>query len=479
MNVRILASALFVTLTVPGPSLAQELYDVVILGGRVMDPETGRDEIANVGIRGERIEAITTEEIRGRETIDARGQIVAPGFIDILASIGRNRDAHVFKIGDGVTTVLGMHGGPLDVAGYVEGHTAVGPLVNYAATVSHAALREAVGATDRYAPATPEQIEAMRPLAVRAIRDGAVGIGFGVNYTPGASYEEIFALFEVAAAEGVPCHLHARYKGNVFPLTMSLSAMEVISMAAATGAQAQLAHLISSTVGSAPLSIALIEGAAARGVDVGFDFHVWTRNQTRLQSALFDEGWQERFGGADYSDVYVADTQERLTEARFFELRAQPEILSVQTEFILEEEMIMGLKSPLGIVSSDGGGLIDGRGHPRSTGTFARFLGRFVRELEIVDWMEGIRKITLLPAERLEESIPAMSRKGRLQIGMDADLTVFDPATVQERASYADPAQMSAGISYVIVNGMLVLDDAEIVEGAEPGEWLRHPRPVP
>jgi dihydroorotase len=319
----------------------------------------------------------------------------------------------------------------------------------------------------------------MRTLAVVAIRDGAVGIGFGINYNPGASYEEVFALFEVAAAEGVPSHLHARYKGNVFPLTMSLAVMEVVSIAAATGAQAQLAHLISSTVGSAPLSIALIEGATARGVDVGFDFHVWTRNQTRLQSALFDEGWQERFGGADYSDVYVADTQERLTEARFFELRALPEILSVQTEFIPEEEMIMGLKSPLGIVSSDGGGLIDGRGHPRSTGTFARYLGRFVRELEILDWMAGIRKITLLPAQRLEQSIPAMARKGRLQIGMDADVTVFNPATVQERATYAKPAQMSAGISYVLVNGSLVLIDGEIVEAAASGEWLRHPRPVP
>ncbi len=139
----------------------------------------------------------------------------------------------------------------------------------------------------------------------------------------------------------------------------------------------------------------------------------------------------------------------------------------------------MGLKSPLGIVSSDGGGLIDGRGHPRSVGTFARFLGRFVRELEVVNWMQGIRKITLLPAQRLEEPIPAMARKGRLQIGMDADVTVFDPASVQERATYANPAQMSAGISFVIVNGMLVLDDGEIVEGTEPGEWLRHPRPVP
>jgi len=479
MSIRLLISVLLLSLIATIAAVAQEPYDVVISGGRVMDPETGRDEIANIGIIGNQIQAITTDDIQGRRHIDAGGQIVAPGFIDILASMGLNKAAHEFKIGDGVTSVLGMHGGPLDVADYNRKHAAVGPLVNYAATVGHAALREAVGATDRYLPATAEQIEAMRPLAVQAIRDGAVGIGFGINYTPGASYEEIFALFEVAAAEGVPCHLHARYKGNVFPLTMSLATMEIVSIAAATGAQAQVAHLISSTVGSAPLSIALLEGAAARGVDVGFDFHVWTRNQTTLQSALFDEGWQERFGGATYSDVYVAGTQEQLTEERFYELRAQPGALSIQTEFIPEEEMIMGLKSPLGIVSSDGGGLVDGGGHPRSTGTFGRFLGRFVRELEIVDWMEGIRKITLLPAERLEKTIPGMARKGRLQIGMDADVTVFDPSTVQERATYANPAQMSAGISYVFVNGMLVLDNGEIVEGAEPGEWLRHPRPVP
>jgi N-acyl-D-aspartate/D-glutamate deacylase len=102
-----------------------------------------------------------------------------------------------------------------------------------------------------------------------------------------------------------------------------------------------------------------------------------------------------------------------------------------------------------------------------------------VRELEILDWMAGIKKITLLPAQRLEQSIPAMARKGRLQIGMDADVTVFNPATVQERATYANPAQMSAGISYVLVNGTLVLVDGEIVEAAAPGEWLRHPRPVP
>lgn len=453
-------------------------YDLVIRGGRVMDPESGRDEIANVGIVGDSIAVITTSPIEGARAIDATGLIVAPGFIDILSSISPEHKAHVDKAADGVTTTFGMHGGPLDVQGYVARQEAARPVVNYAATVDHRAVREAAGAMDLYAPATPEQIPAMKELARRAIREGAVGVGFGLNYSPGASYEETFALFQVAAEEGVPVHLHARYKGNVFPHTMSLSAMEVIAMAAATGAQAQLVHLISSTVGSAPLSIALVEGAAAHGVDVGFDFHTWTRNQTSLQSALYDPGWQAAFGGADYSDVYVAATQERLTKERFDELRAQPGSLDVQAEFIPESEIVMGIKSPLGIISSDGGGLENGTGHPRSVGTFARFLGRYVRDQQVVGWMEGLAKLTVLPARRLEKAVPAMKRKGRLQEGMDADITIFDPATVQERATYQNPDQRSAGIPYVIVNGTLVIDEGKEVPDVAPGRWMRHPAPA-
>jgi N-acyl-D-aspartate/D-glutamate deacylase len=453
-----------------------DAYDLVILGGRVLDPETGRDEVANVGIVGDRIAVITSEAIQGARSIDAAGHIVAPGFIDILSSIRAERKAHLDKAADGVTTAIGLHGGPLDVAGYVARQEGIRPVLNYAATVDHRDVREAAGATDLYAPALPEQIPVMKELARQAIRDGAVGVGFGLNYSPGASYEETYAMFEVAGEEGGMVALHARYKGNVFPLTMSLATMEVIAMAAASGAQAQLIHLISSTVGSAPLSIALIEGAQARGVDVGFDFHVWTRNQTWLQSALYDEGWQERFGGADYSDIYVAETQERLTRERFLELRAQPGGLDIQTEFIPEEEILMGLESPLGIISSDGGGLDNGTGHPRSVGTFARFLGRYVRDQEVLDWMEGIRRITLLPAQRLEKAMPVMARKGRLQEGMDADITVFDPATVQERATYAEPDQRSAGIPYVIVNGVAVIEDGQEVPGAAPGRWLGRAR---
>ncbi|MBT8395676.1 MAG: amidohydrolase family protein, partial [Gemmatimonadetes bacterium] len=413
---------------------------------------------------------------QGNRSIDASGHMVAPGFIDILSSIRPERKTHEDKAADGVTTAIGLHGGPIDVAGYVERHMAVPPILNFAATVDHRACREAAGITDRYAAATPEQIPGMKECARQAIRDGAAGVGFGLNYSPGASYEETFAMFEVAGEFGVMAAPHARYKGNVFPLTMSLATMEAVSMAAATGASLQMIHLISSTVGSAPLSIDLIEGAQARGVDVGFDFHVWTRNQTSLQSALYDEGWQPRFGGADYTDVYVASTQERLTEERFYELRAEPGALSVQAEFIPEAEIVMGIQSPLGIITSDGGGLVDGTGHPRSVATFARFLGRYVRDQEVVGWMEGIKRITLLPAQRVEKAMPAMARKGRIQVGMDADLTIFDPATVQERATYAEPDQRSAGIPYVIINGVLVIDAGEPVADVAPGKWLGQPR---
>jgi dihydroorotase len=257
---------------------------------------------------------------------------------------------------------------------------------------------------------------------------------------------------------------------------MSLATEEIIALATATGAQAQLIHLISSTVGSAPLCIKLIEGAANHGIDVGFDFHVWTRNETSLKSALYDSGWEKTFGGITYSNIYIATTQEQLTKERFEELREAPQRTIVQTEFILESEIEMALRSPIGIVSSDGGGLRKGRGHPRSVGNFARFLGRYVREKKVIPLMEALRKITVLPASRLEKAVPRMKKKGRLQVGCDADITVFNPETIRERATYKEPFHHSEGIEYVFVDGTLVVDKGKVVDGVAPGKWLRHPR---
>jgi N-acyl-D-aspartate/D-glutamate deacylase len=454
--------------------LAAVVFDVVIRGGRVMDPQSGYDDIANVGIRGGRIVSITKDAIEGQKEIDATGLVVAPGFIDILSSTRADRATHEQKIADGVTTTMGMHGGALDAAEYSKRMAGVGPLLNFGAAVGDRTIRAAAGVKDPYKAATPAQIGTMRELADRAIASGAAGIGFGINYAPGESYEEVHALFETAAKHHVSCHLHARHKGNVFPETMSLAVMEVISMAASTGARAQLAHLTSSTVGSAPLSIRLIEGAARHGVDVGFDFHVWTRNETTLQSALYDEGWQERFGGISYEQIYVASTQERLTKARFDELRQQKKPVIVQTEFIREDEIEMAIRSPLGIISSDGGGLTDDNNHPRSVGTFARFLRIYVREKKLLPLMEGLRRITLMPAQRLELSVPQFAKKGRVHEGSDADLTIFDPAAIRERATYESPALRSEGVAFVVVNGVVVLDRGRIVEGVAPGRWLRH-----
>lgn len=458
----------------------QETYDLIIQNGRVIDPESGLDEVTNVAIKNEKVVAIAPDLSNATRVIDATGLVVSPGFIDILSSDRPNKHAHTHKITDGVTTTMGMHGGPIDPAKYQSRFEESGALINYGRAVGHSTLRRAVGLDDGTIPANTKQIKEMVKVADIAIKAGSAGIGFGINYTPGASYEEVFALFEVAAANNVPCHLHARYKGNIFPGTMSLAVMEVVAISAATGAQAQLAHLTSSTVGSAPLSIALIDGATENGTDVGYDFHVWSRNMTSIQSALYDEGWEERFGGISYDSLYLASTQEQLTKERFFELRAVDGYTLVQTEFIPESEIIMAIKNPLGIVSSDGAGLYNKEGHeaetghPRSTGTFARFLRKFIREKQVISLSDAIARITLLPAQRLERSIPAMRKKGRIQVGSDADITIFDFETIREMADYQKPYQYSEGVKYVLVNGVLVIDDEKIIMDVSPGKWMKH-----
>ena len=459
----------------------EETYDLIIKNGRVIDPESQLDKVTDVAVKNGKVVALEEDlNSQAKTVIDATGLIVSPGFIDILSSDRANKHAHTHKITDGVTTTMGMHGGPVDPLAYAQTFKESGALINYGRAVGHRSIRRAAGLDDGTIPASKEQLKKMVEIADKAIKSGSAGIGFGINYTPGASYEEIFALFEVASNNNVPCHLHARYKGNVFPGTMSLAVMEVIAISAATGAQAQLAHLTSSTVGSAPLCIDLIEGANNHDIDVGYDFHVWSRNMTYIQSALYDEGWEERFGGISYDSIYLASTQEQLTAERFFELRAVDGYTLIQTEFIPENEIIMAIRSPLGIISSDGAGLYseDGHeaetGHPRSTGTFSRFLRKYIREQQVISLPEAIARITLLPAQRLENSVPTMKNKGRIQVGADADITIFDFETITENADYQRPFKYSSGVKYVLVNGVLVLDNEELIMDVSPGKWLKH-----
>ncbi len=462
---------LLITLFLPSILGAQPSGDLAIVGGRVIDPASGLAAVRNVLVRGDRIVAVTEEAIEASRTIDASGLVVAPGFIDILARIRTSREPQRYKIKDGVTTVISMHGGPVDVDGWYRSFGADGSLVNYGTTVGHPDIREAAGATDLYAPASQDQRRAMKRIAAQAIEAGAVGIGFGINYTPGASYEEIVDMFQVAEDHGVPAHVHSRYKGSVFPETIVQSVQEVIAAAAITGASCQIVHLASSAIGSMEASLEMIAGARRNGVDIMADIHPYLANSTRLESALYDPGWEERFGGVTVDSIMLVDTGERLN-AETFELWRERGA-TIVTFFIPKNEMLLALKHPLVMITSDGV-IVDGKGHPRGAGTFAHVLGRLTREEGHLTLMEALRKMTIMPAQRLEQAAPSMRHRGRLSQGAYADITIFDPTTVIDRATYLNSAQYSEGVEYVIVNGTVVLDGGELVTDAAPGRAVRH-----
>jgi N-acyl-D-aspartate/D-glutamate deacylase len=453
------------------PLVAQESGDVAIVGGRVIDPASETDRIRNVLIRGDRIVAITDAPITADRVIDAAGLVVAPGFVDILAGISTSAEPQRYKVMDGVTTVISMHGGPVDMEEYFWAFRDAGSLVNYGATVGHAAIRSAAGADDRYAPATREQISEMREIAAGAIEAGALGVGFGINYVPGSSYEEVVAMFDVAAQHGVPAHVHSRHKGSVFPGTIVQSVQELIAAAAITGASTQIVHLASSGVGSMAACLEMIEGARLHGIDIMADIYPYNANSTRLESALYDPGWQERFGGITYDSIMLVETGERLNEETFAHWREEG--ATIITFFIPEDEMVMALEHPHVMVASDGT-IRNGRGHPRGAGTFARVVGRFVRVEGYLTLMDALRKVTIMPAQRVEKAAPSMRQRGRLSVGAFADITVFDPNTLIDRATYREPARYSEGVHYVLVNGTLVVDDGELVPNVAPGRAVRH-----
>jgi N-acyl-D-aspartate/D-glutamate deacylase len=213
----------------------------------------------------------------------------------------------------------------------------------------------------------------------------------------------------------------------------------------------------------------MIEGARQRGLDISTEAYPYTATQTLIESAIYDEGWQERLG-MTYKDLQWVATGERLTEETFARYRKSGG--SVIGHSIPEEIARLAIGHPLVMIASDGL-LTEGKGHPRGAGTFARVLGRYAREQQALTLMDAIRKMSLLPAQRLEKAVPQMRTKGRIKIGADADLAVFDPAKVTDQATFENPAQFSSGISYVLVNGVLVVRAGKLMEGVKPGVAIR------
>jgi dihydroorotase len=221
---------------------------------------------------------------------------------------------------------------------------------------------------------------------------------------------------------------------------------------------------------AAPAALDLIRGARARGVDVTTEAYPYTASASRIESALFDS-WVVGRSPEAYDRLQWVDTGERLTEATFRTYREQGGWVITHGRSEATNEWIVS--QPDVIAASDGIPFAEGRAHPRGAGTFARILGHYVRERGVLPLMDGVRKMTLMPAQRLEAIAPGMASKGRVQVGADADLTLFDPDRVVDRATYDAPDQYSEGIVHVLVSGTFVVRDETLVDGVAPGKAIR------
>jgi N-acyl-D-aspartate/D-glutamate deacylase len=461
---------LFLSLSLVAFSLHAQMYDTVLANGRVMDPKSGLDGVRYVGIQGKSIAAISLTPLRGRNVVDVKGMVVAPGFID-LHSHGQDDENYHFKAHDGVTTAMELEIGVSPVAPFYasrQGHA----LINFGASSGHVPARMAVmHDTGTFLPrdeaahriATDEETLSIVNTVRRGLDDGAIGIGFGIAYVPTAPREEILRLFRLAAERKVPAFVHMRGEGAVAAL------QEVIADAVVTGASVHVVHITSSGGKSTATCLQMIEGAKKHGVDITTEMYPYTASATRIESALFDGDWEKRTG-SKYSDLQWVPTGERLTAETFAKYRKQGGPVISHT--LPEEALRAGIVSPIVMIASDGR-LADGKGHPRSAGTFARVLGVYVREQKVITLMEALRKMTLMPAERLQAVVPEMAKKGRIEVGADADLTVFDPDQVIDKATFENAAQYSAGIHDVMVGGVFVLRDDNFVAGVYPGIGLR------
>jgi len=445
-------------------------YDLVIANGRVIDPESGLDSIRHVGIRGGTVEAISPSPLNGTRVIDATNLVVAPGFID-LHEHGQNDDSYALMVRDGVTSALELEVGTADVAPWYAAREA-GQLVNYGVSVGHIQARMKVlgdpgkgllpTGVGGSGSATEAQMAEMEGILRRGLAEGAVAVGLGSAYTPGATMAEIERMFRVAAEGNASAHIHMR--NAVAGLDSTIAA------AAAAGAKLHVVHVNSSGDTNLVAFLEHIQAARDNVQDVTTEAYPYGAGMTEISSALFDD-WKT-WPDEKFALHQLVSTGERLTRKTFGEARAKGDAgATVIIHGRGEEQTRTAVLSPLSMIASDGF-IENGRGHPRTSGSYSKVLGKYVREEKGLSLMDALRKMTLMPAQRLEARVPGMANKGRVKVGADADLTIFDPATVIDRSTYEDATIAAAGIPYVIVGGQVVVDSGRVTS-ARPGRAIR------
>lgn len=491
------------------------MHDLVIRDGRVIDPESGHDAVADVAVAEGRIVAIGRALGRAGQVIDAAGLVVAPGFID-LHGHGQSLPADRMQAFDGVTTSLELELGVWPVSRWYDEQAHAGRMLNFGASSGWVFAR--------IAAMTLQQVESSVEGMGRAMRDprwsnavasaaetadivervragldqGGLGIGFPNAYAPQAGVKEMSALCSLAAAYDAPTFTHIAYMSNIDPRSSIEAYTRLIGYAGSTGAHMHICHFNATSLQDVERAAELVRTAQRQGLKVTVEAYPYGVGSSVVSAAFFtDPAFPERTGGG-YDSIELLHTRHRFT-SRDDLLAAQDDdpgalilwhYLDVDVSARHRELLDVSILFPGGAIASDAmAWTIDGAtytgdawplpdnavSHPRSSGTFTRFLRHWVRERQSMPLIDGVRKCTLLPAQVLEPSTPLMRRKARIQPGCDADLVVFDYETLTDRADFAAMNRPAEGMRHVLVHGNPVISDGTLRLDARPGQPVRRP----